>query len=365
MARIILHIGTHKTGTTGLQRSLFEQREVLKGCGISYDPWPGVLASLKYAHHGLAHRLARFDAEDQEVLGNYRLRLEQALAEGMNVIISAEPFYRQVAAEIPNDPSAARVKFLDRVADYFEGLPVEVSVCFRRPDRMAESLFKEHAVSSGRKLGFLPWLDVMSQRFNYAARVAEFEERFGPAKVWCFEDAVSEGLVSAFLQQHDLSAPELPNHKADRKSISARAVEWMLSAKRSANDMSVSERHTRWYYAASSHAHPELTRGRGETFWPDGDTRDSFLREALADFSHADFWSLPDDAPQQVNWTADQQAAVESHFEKWTQDSSVLLQMRKAAKLAPYESDDAIPFALRLKYFPKWIRTRILGSKSN
>ena len=366
MARIILHIGTHKTGTTSLQRSLFEQRDKLKECGISYDPRPGVLASLKsYAHHGLAHRLARFDSEDQQILAQYRLRLEQALANGQNVIISAEPFYRNVAADHSGGHDAARICFMDRVADYFSGMPVEVSVCFRRPDRMAESMFKEQVARTDNELHFLPWLEAYAPRFDYAARVAEFEERFGPSKVWCFEDAVAKGLMPTFLKLHGLHVSGFTNAKADRRSVSARAALWLLSAKREAKRMRVSERRIRWYYAASDHCHSKLAHCRGETFWPDAETRDNFLHAALADFRYADFWSPPGGTAQLVHWAEQDQSVVESHFENWAQRSSVLLEMRKAAKLAPYDADDAIPHALKWKFLPKRIWARFVGSKSN
>jgi len=365
MTRIILHVGTHKTGTTGLQRSLFEQREYLKGCGISYDPWPGVLASLKYAHHGLAHRLASFDSEDQKVLARYRVRLEEALGSREDVIISAEPFYRHVAAGLEDDPVAARICYLNRIADYFKGLPVEVSICFRRPDRMAESVFKEQAVSTGNQLEFLPWLDKFADRFDYTARLAEFEQHFGPAKVWCFEDAVAKGLLPAFFEAHQLKISNFENAKADRKSISTRATEWLLAAKRAVDDMSVSERHVRWYYASSSHAHPALAHVRGDAFWVDTEARDNFLRAALVSFRHADFWSQPDDVVKHVNWTVEQQSEVETHFENWSQKNVVLLEMRKAARLAPYDLDDAIPHSVKWKFLPKRIRARFFGSKSN
>lgn len=143
MARIILHVGTHKTGTTALQRALFSQRDLLLECGICYDPYQRILSGLKSSHHGFAQRLARFNSDDQTVLADYRLRLEHALAQGLDVIISAESFYRHVDAGVLDDPDAARISFLDRVADYFSGMPVEVSICFRRPDRMADSMFKE------------------------------------------------------------------------------------------------------------------------------------------------------------------------------------------------------------------------------
>ena len=365
MARIILHVGTHKTGTTALQRALFSQRDLLLKSGISYDPWQSVLRGLKSSHHGLAQRLARFDSEDQSVLIDYRLRLEQALEQGLDVIISTESFYRHVDTRILDDPSAARISYLDRVADYFSGLPVEVSICFRRPDRMADSMFKEQMVSSGYKFEFLEYLESFSDRFDYSARLTEFEQRFGPAKVWCFEDAVAKGLMPTFLEQHGLQVPEITDAKADRKSISARAVKWLQLAKLSAESMSTWERKTRWYYAASNHAHPALAHSRGDVFWPDAETRDSFLHGILSNFRHADFWNLPDEAPQEVNWTDKDHREVEMHFEKWAQASSVLLQMRKEAKLAPYDPDNAIPRSVRRQFLPQRIKALIFRSRSD
>jgi hypothetical protein len=129
--------------------------------------------------------------------------------------------------------------------------------------------------------------------------------------------------------------------------------------------MSKSERNIRWYYAASSHAHPALAHSRGDVFWPDAETRDSFLHGVLSNFRHADFWSFPDEIPQQVKWTDEDHLEVEAHFEKWAQASSVLLQMRKLSKLAPYDSDDKIPRAIRLSFLPKRIAARFFGPSSN
>ncbi len=361
MARIILHVGTHKTGTTALQRALFAQRDLLLKSGICYDPWNRVLRGLKSSHHGFAQRLATFNLEDQANLAKYRLRLEQSLEQGLDVIISAESFYRHVDTEILDNHDAARVSFLDRVADFFSGLPVEVSICFRRPDRMAESMFKERAVNSDTKLEFLPYLEKFSERFDYVARVSEFEQRFGPAKVWCFEAAVAKGLVPAFLEQHGLLVPRIADAKAERKSISTRAVMWLQLAKRSVENMKKSERKTRWYYAASNHAHPSLAHTRGDVFWPDAETRDKFLRGVLSNFGNADFWNLPDEIPKEVTWTDKDHCEVEEHFEKWQQASSVLLQMRKMSKLAPYDSDDKIPRAIRLSFLPQRIAARIFN----
>lgn len=352
MARVILHIGTHKTGSTSLQRSLYAQREKLKLNNICYDPWPGTLWGLKYAHHGLAHRLARYDSDDRKILSEYRCRIDKAISQGSDVIISAEPFYRQIAIGMEKEPAMGRIEFLDRAADYFSGLSTQVSVCFRRPDLMAESLFKEHAVKTSNKLDFASWLKVVSPRFDYAARLGEFEQRFGEVKVWFFEDAVRSGLVSTFMKMHDIEIPDLLEAEADRKSISCAATLWLLKAKREAGSMSSSEMNKRWYYAGSGHAHQALAQNGNASFWPDAKTRDAFLDRALANFRYAGLWDRPSKKPQQVEWTDGDQTDVEEHYNLWLQDSFILLKMRRQAKLAPYQGDDAIPLLLKLKYMP-------------
>ena len=57
--RLILHAGAHKTGTSTIQRALFENRGWLRARGIFYpDPRPRFGSRFR-AHHALAHALAR------------------------------------------------------------------------------------------------------------------------------------------------------------------------------------------------------------------------------------------------------------------------------------------------------------------
>ena len=46
MSRLVLHIGTFKTGTTYLQRSMFQNRELLASNGIGYPQF------VRRANHG-------------------------------------------------------------------------------------------------------------------------------------------------------------------------------------------------------------------------------------------------------------------------------------------------------------------------
>ena len=51
MSEIILHVGTHKTGTTTIQDTLFHNRELLRARGVVY-PRIGLIAP----HHNLVTR---------------------------------------------------------------------------------------------------------------------------------------------------------------------------------------------------------------------------------------------------------------------------------------------------------------------
>ncbi len=56
MRTCIIHIGLHKTGTTAIQRTLFEHRRQLLAAGIDYPGIPGSTERVR-AHHGLANDL--------------------------------------------------------------------------------------------------------------------------------------------------------------------------------------------------------------------------------------------------------------------------------------------------------------------
>ncbi|SFA74740.1 hypothetical protein SAMN05421688_0564 [Poseidonocella pacifica] len=97
MPRIFLHAGTHKTGTTTIQRALFANREMLASNGIWYDPGADLFGGTRHAAISFAHQLAYADdvATDTR-FQTYRERIEHALSEGQDIIISAEPLYRMV-----------------------------------------------------------------------------------------------------------------------------------------------------------------------------------------------------------------------------------------------------------------------------
>ncbi|MCW1933132.1 hypothetical protein [Pararhodobacter zhoushanensis] len=121
MSRLILHVGTHKTGTSSVQRVLYDNRAQLAGLGVVYpDPYYGV------EHHAMVGRLT--ELAPAYLPPNGRLSLWEAMADqyagtDASVIISSELL--SVAANAEEDLVAQ----IAQVARRFDDVVV---VCFYR-----------------------------------------------------------------------------------------------------------------------------------------------------------------------------------------------------------------------------------------
>jgi hypothetical protein len=119
--RIILHIGTPKTGTTAIQSYLFANRAVLASNGVLY-PMTGLQTKDEFGprHKGLTHR-------NHENARRWRkLRTEIKESPAPTAIISCEAFWRY--------PERAQ-----QIRDKFAHLDFEIIVYLRRQDRMLAS----------------------------------------------------------------------------------------------------------------------------------------------------------------------------------------------------------------------------------
>lgn len=136
---VVLHVGTHKTGTTALQHSVNIARADLEGWGICYDPDLGRKQSLARAHHALARMLAEPETDDtRRIISGYRDVVAGELGRGQNVVISAQRFYRMEAEEARGSGHARR-RYLDRVAGFFHRHA-------RQVDRLLSSAGRLHPV---------------------------------------------------------------------------------------------------------------------------------------------------------------------------------------------------------------------------
>lgn len=97
MSRVILHIGTHKTGTSALQYLFFINRDILETNNILYPQagWGG-------AHHGLAGNWVDV-ADEYRVAGGlepWRKGFQQIAVRDVTVLLSSEEFSRAEPARV-------------------------------------------------------------------------------------------------------------------------------------------------------------------------------------------------------------------------------------------------------------------------
>ncbi len=206
--RLIAHIGTHKTGSTSIQKALYESRAQLRAAGILFPstdrgPRPSKHHSVNTAAKGRDAALA--DAE-------YKALMDEFNASGCSTMI--------VSAEGLSAPNPAVPEFFKRFADDFD---IEVICYLRRQDLFVESLYnqmlRDPEAGEQRTIGQF-WRDErISARLNYHQTLINW--RNIPAKVRALDfarEVKQHGLLNSFLQAAQLQGVGVLPEKMANKS---------------------------------------------------------------------------------------------------------------------------------------------------
>ncbi len=187
---LILHIGTHKTGTSALQDVLVHNAELLDASGVHY-----IKAGLsgRRAHHNLSWSLRGMFDLAPSVWDE--VRAELGASQSRTNIISSEAFWF-------TDPALVRAE-LQSVAD------VQVVVYLRRQDKYLQSLYKQ-TVKGGRRMAFPQWREQFGFRGDYAKVIDQWGAQFGPEAI-CLRPYERQGktidVIEDFISR--LGIPEL------------------------------------------------------------------------------------------------------------------------------------------------------------
>ncbi len=224
--RLILHIGTHKTGTTSIQKFLSAHHEELARRGVWYPGYDIIGERPHYAHLHFAHGLAEQKSSRIDLSMAQQFAREVALraCDYDLTIISAEPFYRHRLPAVPHSDATyvqARRRYIDRVREAFSAFDVELAVVLRRQDQFAQSLYNEHVKVTSYRESFLSFVDQRRPLFDYLSQIGLWEEKFPDISLQIFEDLVQSehGLVKGFLNYFGVRADDLAQPALENESL--------------------------------------------------------------------------------------------------------------------------------------------------
>lgn len=243
MGKIHLHIGTHKTGTTTIQRSLSASRVHLREMGICYPDYSVINAPPHYAHLGAANALAGgHDSITQAQAEKFFRDTQRLSAEFDHVIISAEPMWRQVlgggrpsSMRSPDQYWDARNAYIAHLKDCVGD--AQIILVLRNQADFAQSMYQEHVKVTKYTSDFETFTKEFWFHFDYYGQYCAWKAYFPDIKVIRFSDIIGPEITKKFLNRVGLKPGRIRSVGATNVGISVDAV----IAKRFANQSSKSK----------------------------------------------------------------------------------------------------------------------------
>ena len=225
--KIILHVGTHKTGTTTLQEYIRDNAANFSANGLYYAPLEEVFSDRVRAHHHFAHLLAQDKIPDKDIdlLKAFFDLIQQRTEEGQTTFISSEAFYRHTVKGNSNFLHG-RELYLNRLAQILDGFNVSPVVVLRRPEDYIRSYYQEAILQAykpnERVSSFVSFrCKEMSRSLRYGSNVDLLSKIFPKIKVMLYEDLVSDGeLCRSFYGALGFSVDHAPLVQSARTSLS-------------------------------------------------------------------------------------------------------------------------------------------------
>ncbi|MGF1772505.1 hypothetical protein L4C42_09360 [Vibrio wakamikoensis] len=193
MTRVVIHIGTEKTGTTSVQHFFDQNRAKLKELGVLYPH----VGPRKDAHFDLVNELHPLDNNGKYMeflpkpttdIGFYWGQLRQRIEDNpeKTVFLSAEHF-----------SSRLRDKALEYMSAFFSSLGIEPEILvFLRPqDEFLESTYST-AIKSGSSQSFEQMIEnyqAQILRYDYEQLLALWSRYFGKHHIKVMRYQTSEG----------------------------------------------------------------------------------------------------------------------------------------------------------------------------
>jgi len=231
--RMVLHIGTHKTGTTTIQKFVDRHRKKLANRGFWYPNYRIILRPGQYAHQDLAHGFAGQSTKriDYDLARKFIKKICAQGADYDTVFLSSEPFYRHTFPETKEgspDYWKNRRAYVERVGDAFGGADVSIVAVVRRQDHFAQSLYNENLKVTRYARALEDFFEDKFPLFQYGEQFKIWADLFGAVNVMIFEDLVAapRDLAKEFLQRVGCPVGKLEPIEARNASMSCELLEY-------------------------------------------------------------------------------------------------------------------------------------------
>jgi hypothetical protein len=209
--RLVLHIGTHKTGTTSIQKVLHDHSPYFRNHGLYY-PSSSLYRGTK-GHLEFSHDVARNTDKSRRRTQAFVRHIKKSVASSETILLSSEALYRHVLGTV-NVSSMFRDDYLDgrkfyvsRLAELFEDFDVEVLVYFRNYGYYLSWLYRKcikscdwHGTSSDFKSQYF-------EQFGYGRQLEIFIASFPRLTIYSYESARELGLINHFFDQLSFPVP--------------------------------------------------------------------------------------------------------------------------------------------------------------
>lgn len=168
MKRIFLHIGTHKTGTTSIQKFLANAENHLREDGILYPQSgrPNVEHEAKYGHHVLAWAIRKKKGVNH--LDDWKRVIDEIdTAKEQTVVLSSEDFETCTKEQIAH------------IGVLLESFEVHIVLFLRNPLDFLVSAYKQNIKSGKTAESFDEFVERRKHRCNYTRLVERWAGKFG------------------------------------------------------------------------------------------------------------------------------------------------------------------------------------------
>jgi hypothetical protein len=307
--KLILHAGTHKTGTTSIQSTLAENRQWLHEHGYIFPSLGPV------GHNEFACRLAVAKPVNIE---SYRAAIMKAAELKRVLILSAEEFSTQLVGA--NQWQFNKDEYWQRRGDYLGRLgsalrdfdKITVFVCFRRHDAFAQSLYTTNILTDRYRWSFVQFRERCAPLFHYCKQVEMFRQVFAEVRLISFE-AIRHNLLPEFCRWIGVPVPASTPNEPKRVSPDARLIYWLYL--RGSNDVVEPQTFKLRSSFVGSNAATSILSEAPSSLWSSEDDWRNFMLGCTE--PEPGFFPLCGDPPPSIVITEGELARIDSAFRSW------------------------------------------------